>query len=479
MQTTETLSQGLKREYQVVLAAAELAQKLDTQLAEHEGQGAHQRLPSRQGPGRPSQAPLWQVDHGRRRPAGGQRRPAQDSRRQQAAPRRPAQARFPAKIRPRWKRCSRRRATCLSSVAFEILPKFEVGSFEDVELERLVAEVPEEDVEKQLKQPGRAQPHLHGARGGRRGADGRQADDRFRRQHRRRGFRGRHAPRASIWCSAPAAFIPGFEDQLEGAKAGDERKVVVTFPENYQAAHLAGKEATFDVKVQSVVRAGRTRHRRRFRQELRLREPRQAARGDQGPNPGRLRPRLGRKAEARSARRPRQSLQLRTAAGHGRAEFSGIWEQVEGERGPTGKSFEDEGTTEEAQRAEYRRIAERRVRLGLVLAEVGEKAGVKVADDEVTRAIVERARQFPGQEKAVLGLLSEEPAGSRRNPGADLRAEGRRSHRVPGQGHRQDGVQGRTVQDRGRGQGRLRRIAPIRLTTPALRAGVLIRDADF
>ncbi len=87
----------------------------------------------------------------------------------------------------------------------------------------------------------------------------------------------------------------------------------------------------------------------------------------------------------------------------------GIWQQVEAEQKSTGKSFADEETTEEEQRAEYRRIAERRVRLGLVVAEVGEKAGVKVGDDEVRRAIVERARQFPGQEKLFWDYYQKNP----------------------------------------------------------------------
>jgi trigger factor len=90
-------------------------------------------------------------------------------------------------------------------------------------------------------------------------------------------------------------------------------------------------------------------------------------------------------------------------------EFAGIWQQVEAEQKSTGKTFADEDTTEEEQRAEYRRIAERRVRLGLVVAEVGEKASIKVADDEVSRAIMERARQFPGQEKLFWDYYQKNP----------------------------------------------------------------------
>ena len=90
-------------------------------------------------------------------------------------------------------------------------------------------------------------------------------------------------------------------------------------------------------------------------------------------------------------------------------EFDGIWKQVQAEQAQTGKSFADEGTTEEAARADYRRIAERRVRLGLLLAEVGEKAEVKVEENEVTQALVQRARAFPGQEQQVWDHYRKNP----------------------------------------------------------------------
>ena len=82
-------------------------------------------------------------------------------------------------------------------------------------------------------------------------------------------------------------------------------------------------------------------------------------------------------------------------------EFDGIWTQVMQEQTASGRSFADENTTEEAARADYRKIAERRVRLGLLLAEVGTKAEVKISDEEMTQALIARARQFPGQEKQV------------------------------------------------------------------------------
>ncbi len=90
-------------------------------------------------------------------------------------------------------------------------------------------------------------------------------------------------------------------------------------------------------------------------------------------------------------------------------EFDNIWRQVQAEQQRSGKGFADEDTTEEAAKADYRRIAERRVRLGLVLAEVGEKAGIKVEDNEVGKALVELTRQYPGQEKQVWEHYTKNP----------------------------------------------------------------------
>src|SRR5262249_5800572 len=85
-------------------------------------------------------------------------------------------------------------------------------------------------------------------------------------------------------------------------------------------------------------------------------------------------------------------------------EFANVWKTVVPDVEAQGKTFADEGTTEEAAKAEYRAIAERRVRLGLVIAEIGERNGIKITDEEVTRAVMERARQFPGQEQQVWNL---------------------------------------------------------------------------
>lgn len=185
--------------------------------------------------------------------------------------------------------------------------------------------------------------------------------------------------------------------------------VTVTFPADYSAANLAGKEAVFAVKVSAVAAPGEQAVDDEFAKGFgfdsaeKLREAiEERVKGDYDKaSREKLKRALLDALDKRYAFELPQDLVEQ--------EFQGIWNQALAEQRSTGKSFEDEGTTEEAQRADYRRIAERRVRLGLVVAEVGEKADVKVTDQEVTRGIVEQARQFPGQEKMLWDYYQKNP----------------------------------------------------------------------
>jgi trigger factor len=107
------------------------------------------------------------------------------------------------------------------------------------------------------------------------------------------------------------------------------------------------------------------------------------------------------------------------------AEFNGIWNALQNEMKRANKSFADENTTEDEARKEYRAIAERRVRLGLVLGTMGEKEQIQVNEQELQQALIARVRQFPGQEKQVYRLLPQEPLGADRTARPHVRAEGR------------------------------------------------------
>lgn len=196
-------------------------------------------------------------------------------------------------------------------------------------------------------------------------------------------------------------FIPGFEEQLVGAKVGENRVVKSTFPATYGAENLAGKDAEFDVTVTAIQAPGETTIDDAFAKNFgmdsveKLREAVSSA--------------IGSDFEAQSRRKLKKELldaldgkyafELPPSLVH--QEFAAVWAQVEQDLKNREKTFADEGTTEEEATAEYRKIAERRVRLGLVLAQVGETADIKVSDDEVNQALIARVRQYPGQEQQV------------------------------------------------------------------------------
>lgn len=197
-------------------------------------------------------------------------------------------------------------------------------------------------------------------------------------------------------------FIPGFEDQLIGAKAGESRDVNVTFPAEYHAPDLAGKDAVFAVTVKEI----KTPEEAKIDDELATKMGLE--------NLATLKDRVRDQVKADFTAASRLHLKRRILdaldSAHNfplppamvEAEFESIWAQVEAELKREGKTAADEGKTEDELKAEYRAIAERRVRLGLVLGKLGEQNGITITGEEVNRAIMARARQFPGQEQQVF-----------------------------------------------------------------------------
>ncbi len=407
MQTTETLSQGLKREYQVVLAAAELAQKLDAQLA-----GMKDKV--RINGFRPGKVPMGHLkrlygksimgDVVQEAITEAQKQIVGDNKLRLAGQ---PKLDFP-EDREEMEKVLEASGDLKFSLSFEILPSFELGSFDDIELERLVAEVPEEEVQQSLDQLAERNRTYEPREEGAAAQSGDKLTIGFVGRLGEETFEGGTAENAELVLGS-GSFIPGFEAQLEGAKAGEERKVVVTFPADYQAPDLAGKEATFDVTVKAVAAPAAIAIDEAFAKNFgfdsveKLREAvlaRVKADYDRATREKLKRALLDALDKKYTFELPQDMVEQ---------EFGGIWQQVTAEMQQNGKTFADEETTEEEQRAEYRRIAERRVRLGLVVAEIGEKAGVKIGDDEVSRAIVERARQFPGPEKLFWDYYQKNP----------------------------------------------------------------------
>jgi len=204
-------------------------------------------------------------------------------------------------------------------------------------------------------------------------------------------------------------FIPGFEEQLEGASAGDERTVTVTFPEDYGAPNLAGKTASFDVTVKEVSKPGDLVINDQLAERLglesidKLRDAIKEQLRNQYNEASRMKVKrqiLDRLDEMHSFELPPKMVE---------AEFENIWRQITGDMARSARTFEMEGTNEEAARTDYRKIAERRVRLGLVLSEIGERNKIEVREEEMQRALAAHLRQFPGREQAVLDFYRKDP----------------------------------------------------------------------
>ncbi len=206
-----------------------------------------------------------------------------------------------------------------------------------------------------------------------------------------------------------AGFIPGFAEQLEGLAPGEARTIEVTFPEEYQAAELAGKTATFDIAAKSLKRAV----------DLELDDDLAKTLGFEGLE--QVRTAIGQQVQAEYDQLSRMRLKrelldalsekAKFAAPEGMvdSEFASIWQRVEADLKEGRQDDEDRGKDEEALRADYRRIAERRVRLGLLLAEIGRAAGISVTQDEMVRAMRAEAGRYPGQEQMVIDFFRKNP----------------------------------------------------------------------
>ncbi len=405
MQVTETLSQGLKREFKVVLPATELEQRLNSELSNIKDRVRINGFR----PGKVPVAHLRRV-YGRSVMADVVQNAVNEANRKIIEENSlklayEPQVQFPEN-KEEVEKAMDAKADLAFTVALEVLPTFEIADVSDVAVTKPVAEVTEAEVQEALERMAK-QNLPYEAKDGPAAQGDRVAVDFVGRMDGQE-FQGGTAEDIKVELGSNT-FIPGFEEQLVGLQAGDTKLVKVTFPENYTATHLAGKEAEFDVTVKEVQAPGEIRIddelAKGFGMES-LDKLKDAVRGA-----------IQRDFDAQSRRKVKKELLDALDAKYGfelppslvEQEFKGVWSQVEADLKRNNRTFADEGTTEEEAKAEYRRIAERRVRLGLVLAQIGEKADIKISDDEVTQALVERVRQFPGQEKQVWEYYRKNP----------------------------------------------------------------------
>lgn len=212
-------------------------------------------------------------------------------------------------------------------------------------------------------------------------------------------------------------FIPGFEEQLVGAKAGDDKELKVTFPEDYPSKDLAGKDAVFETKVHEVRAPQTPEMDDEFAKGLGLESLEQLT--------GLVRDQLAGELGQASRNKAKRDLLDKLDDAHDfdlppnmvEAEFGQIWDQLQREMDAGRVEGEDKDKPEDELKKEYHEIAERRVRLGLVLAEIGRLNDVKITEQEVQQALIAEARQYPGQEREVIEFFQKNP-----NAMAQLRA---------------------------------------------------------
>ena len=206
-----------------------------------------------------------------------------------------------------------------------------------------------------------------------------------------------------------AGFIPGFAEGMEGMKVGEERQVHVTFPEEYHAKELAGQAATFDVTAKTLEQSKPVEVNEELATTLgfenleELREALASQMRRQYDNISRMRIKRDLLDELT------KHVSFEVPPSMVDAEFKQIWARVESDLKEGKLDDEDKGKDEETLRAEYRPIAERRVRLGLLLAEIGRANGIQVQPDELTRAMRAEASRYPGQEAAVMEFFRKNP----------------------------------------------------------------------
>ena len=400
MQITETATEGLRREFKVVVPAADIEQRMTSRLTEI---GRSVRLPGF----RPGKVPMTVLKKRYGSAVMGEvlERAVNDTSgealREQNL--RPA-------LQPKVEITNFNEGTDLEfKLAVEVLPEIQPMDFSELKLERLKPEVPEEEVQQALERVAKQQRKSETVERAAETGDVAVID--FKGSVDGKDFPGGSAEGYSLELGT-GSFIPGFEDQVVGAKAGETRTVAVTFPADYGAADLAGKAASFEVKVKEI----------RALQPQPIDDSLAAAVGMEKLDELRqsLSEQIERNYDDLARQRLKRVLLDRLAEKHEFAvpqgmvdiEFTAIWRTYEQERvrqKSAGETEPEEAPDEEKLKVEYRSIAERRVRLGLLLAEVGRNHNISVTPDEINRALTERARQFPGQERRVIEYYRNHP----------------------------------------------------------------------
>lgn len=293
------------------------------------------------------------------------------------------------------------------SLSYEVIPTIEIKDFSGIKITRPVYDVPEEEVEEQVKRVADSARTYEPKDG--KAEEGDKVTIDYVGKIDGEPFDGGSAQDSEV-VIGHGQFIPGFEEQLKGLKAGDTKTFKITFPEEYPAQHLAGKEAEFDVTVKQVAAAEELTIDDELAQKLGLESAeklREIVRSQIESQFGQM---TRQKAKRQLLDALDEDYKFEAPSKLVEAEFNNIWSQVVRDLQSAGRTFEDEDTTEEEAREEYKRLAERRVRLGLVLAQIGEQAGIQVSDDEMQRALIDTVRRYPPhQQREIYEFYRQNP----------------------------------------------------------------------
>ncbi len=407
MQVTETLSDGLKREFKVVVPAAELDAKVNERLDDLKGRVRINGF-------RPGKVPVAHLKrvYGRSAMAEVIEATVRDANNQIVSERGFKLAADPKVTLPTDEGAIEQLIAGKSdlnyTMALEIVPPITLGDFKSIKLTKLAADVSDAEVEEGVSRIA-DQNKPYTARG-----EGEKAakDDRvtisFAGTINGEPFEGGSGDDAVVLIGSNT-FIPGFEEQLIGIAQGETRTLKVAFPAHYMKQDLAGKNAEFVVTAKSIEAPGKVTIDDEFAKALGLESIAKLREA--------VKDRITSEHTAMSRQKLKRALLDDLDKLHKfdppptlvEEEFERVWKSVLSELETEGKTFADENTTEEKAKAEYRAIAERRVRLGLVIAEIGEKNNITVTEEELSRAVMERARQFAGQEQRVWDYYRQNP----------------------------------------------------------------------
>ena len=405
MQVTETSSAGLKREYRVIVPATDLEAKVNERLDDLKGRVQLRGF-------RPGKVPVAHLKrlYGKSAMAEVIEATVREANSKIVTDNGYRLAVEPKVVLPTDEGAVEGviegKADLSYTVEMEIVPAIALADFKSIKLTRLTSEVSDEEIDKALQAiADQNRPFVAKTEGA---ANGDRVTINFEGSLEGTPFEGGTGEDVPLVMGA-GQFIPGFEENLAGLKPGENKTFDVKFPDDYRATHLAGKNATFAVTVKAVEAPGSVTIDDEFAKTLGVESLAKLKDA--------VKDRIAREHTLASRQKLKRGLLDQLDERHKfepppslvEQEFANVWSQVENDLKQQNRTFEDEGTTEEKAREEYRGIAGRRVRLGLVIAEIGEKNNIRVSDDQLRAAVMEQVRQFPGQERQIWEYYQKNP----------------------------------------------------------------------